>query len=878
LTKRAKMLARRAQDVQREEERKTAAKLEALLSEVDPHEVAEAAARKAAADEAARKRRPGDEAAAAAAGAPGAAAAAAAAAAASGVPAGLDLRAQTSAVQGAGVAHAENRLLRTEISPDGTLLVFKQGEFRLPNGDVYIGETVNGARQGQGTYYFANGDVYVGEFEGGIFHGHGVLRKAAFREGRRDCVGRSFAGGWVKGFRDGRGKFATGFGDFYDGLFKADAYDGQGVMVYANGDRYVGGWSRGKWHGTGALKYANGNSYEGGFAKGLFHGDGMFRYGPAGGSYTGGWRQGKKHGIGKRVFASGAEFEGEYQENEMAGRGIYKSSLGDLYVGTFKDSKFHGEGTLIKCTGDRYQGQFQRGQPCGVGQWEYERGGLYDGEFLAQLRTGIAWMPRPKQSGWMGAGLEAEEAAAAERKKKAGAAAAAAAAAKEEDADSDDEWGIVRKKEGAKAEAAPPTVGPKAPTLSSEEGVGKKKAAAATKKDKEAAPADSPLSKAKRAAGSGIGGGSGTGPGGAMTREERAKEAQRLADMTPADRAKLAAVKKRKEAKKPEDFTAPLLVGSPEDRAFLAAGGKVEGGTSPAADGKPHGKGVRIYADGSRYEGDWYQGMQQGFGVYIGAGPTGVRFEGEWVDGRKEGLGIESYGDDDGLPYLCPLQNLHDGSARCFYDGDWKGGYYWGQGTFTCCDGRQYSGGWRKGKRHGQGRWVMLPAALHYATRRNAEGRVVAGMGGDDAVGEYGQPVRFDDQSRIRVYEGAFSKNKRDGAGKATLNNGDVLEGTFVSGRLNGEVRMSFVSTGKVSYARYKMGTRYAWIAGTELARLLKREEEAARARVAKEEAKVRAMDTLTRSNAFGVRTEAKARAHGKVLAIEGGGGGAKTG
>jgi hypothetical protein len=35
------------------------------------------------------------------------------------------------------------------VAPDGSLLVYKKGEFRMPNGDVYIGETLNEKRNGK---------------------------------------------------------------------------------------------------------------------------------------------------------------------------------------------------------------------------------------------------------------------------------------------------------------------------------------------------------------------------------------------------------------------------------------------------------------------------------------------------------------------------------------------------------------------------------------------------------------------------------------------------------------------------------------------------------------------------------------------------------
>jgi len=95
----------------------------------------------------------------------------------------------------------------------------------LTNGDVYVGETVNGKRQGEGVYTskdgkrytgawqddkrhgqgtltFPNGDKYVGEFVDGLFQGQGtypqqrpavywdVARRQAAREGDVDLPER----------------------------------------------------------------------------------------------------------------------------------------------------------------------------------------------------------------------------------------------------------------------------------------------------------------------------------------------------------------------------------------------------------------------------------------------------------------------------------------------------------------------------------------------------------------------------------------------------------------------------------------------------------------------------------------------------------------
>lgn len=80
------------------------------------------------------------------------------------------------------------------------------------------------------------------------------------------------------------------------------------------------------------------------------------------------------------------------------------------------------------------------------------------------------------------------------------------------------------------------------------------------------------------------------------------------------------------------------------------------------------------------------------------------------MKGRKEGMGKCSYGNKEGLPFVCPMGHRHVcaacapfvamqtvmrlqvGIQRCEYVGQWFEDMFHGEGTFTCCDGRQYKG------------------------------------------------------------------------------------------------------------------------------------------------------------------------------------------
>ena len=93
--------------------------------------------------------------------------------------------------------------------------------------------------------------------------------------------------------------------------------------------------------------------------------------------------------------------------------------------------------------------------------------------------------------------------------------------------------------------------------------------------------------------------------------------------------------------------------------------------------------GTEIYDDGSKYVGEYRNGMRNGQGNYTW--PNGNTYMGEFKDGTLNGMGINTY---------------KNGSK---YVGEYKNGRRNGQGTFIDSNGTKYIGEFKDGKENGHG-------------------------------------------------------------------------------------------------------------------------------------------------------------------------------
>ncbi|RPI79417.1 MAG: hypothetical protein EHM45_03045 [Desulfobacteraceae bacterium] len=213
------------------------------------------------------------------------------------------------------ITQNKSKVERIEVKPSESSNK-SAGEFNLnnqetkiyTNGEKYVGEIVDGKKNGQGTYTWSNGDTYIGA--------------------------------WKDDKRTGQGTVVLINGDKYVGGWEANRYHGQGTLTLANGDKYVGEWENGNKTGKGIYTTINGDKYVGDFFRGIFNGQGTYTW-ANGDEYIGEWGLHERHGQGSQTFANGEKYSGAWNLGKYHGQGIYIKANGEKYVGTWKNHQFY---------------------------------------------------------------------------------------------------------------------------------------------------------------------------------------------------------------------------------------------------------------------------------------------------------------------------------------------------------------------------------------------------------------------------------------------------------------------------------------------------------------------------------------------------------
>ncbi|KAL4635373.1 ALS2 C-terminal-like protein [Arapaima gigas] len=182
--------------------------------------------------------------------------------------------------------------------------------------------------------------------------------------------------------------------------------------------------------------------------------------------------------------------------------------------------------------------------------------------------------------------------------------------------------------------------------------------------------------------------------------------------------------------------------------------------------GKPHGKGTMKWEDGRNYTGDFENGLEHGFGVFLvpllDAGYDCYKCH--WNQGKKQRYGICEY------------------STKTVYRGYFKDDVRHGFGILESCRGEsnsfRYVGNWMNDKRHGYG-------VLESMER----GELYIGMWQDDQREGCGIVVT---QSGL-CYEGVFQQNKLTGKGILLSEDNSLYEGEFTEDlQVKGKGKMTF--------------------------------------------------------------------------------------
>ena len=205
-------------------------------------------------------------------------------------------------------------------------------------------------------------------------------------------------------------------------------------------------------------------------------------------------------------------------------------------------------------------------------------------------------------------------------------------------------------------------------------------------------------------------------------------------------------------------------------------------------------KGIFYYNNGDYYEGDLLNGIKEGFGylklkngtIYEGDFKNnkqegygkltqidGEIFNGEWKEGKIEGKGIRNYNNGD--KYIGNYKNnLKEGNGKYFfsngnfYEGNWENGKANGIGKFIFNDGNIYEGEFKDNIICGNGIFYMKNGDKYIGTFKNG---FIYGRG-------------ICENNKGEKYSGFFSNGKKNGMGKITDVNGNII----ASGYWNNDV------------------------------------------------------------------------------------------
>ncbi|MDB5282391.1 MAG: repeat protein [Bacteroidota bacterium] len=427
--------------------------------------------------------------------------------------------------------------------------------------------------------------------------------------------GLSYTGYFQFSRRSGNGKLSRGILTVYDGEWANDTYNGKGTLVNGS-EKYVGNFVDGEKSGHGISTSATGDKFDGE------------------------WKNNKKRGQGTFIKANGDKYEGEWLNDMMNGAGTYTTLTGEIFTGHFKDGLRDGPGKLSNASGrviqegswekgsyfssltehimpdgSKYYGELKDGKKTGHGIWKLPAGDMYDGEFTNDMANGNGIGTSPSGRRYVGEYKD-------------------------------------NKKEGQGTLTTPEYTYTGAFKGGFREGFGKlsypdgRIFSGYFKKDQI----------------------NGTGTMTAVNGDEWTGE---WAEDKLNGKGTFTGITGAK-------YTGTYKDGLPEGKGKWAdENGNITEGDWTA--GFMEGKGVWTNGKGEKYEGEWQGGKPSGLGQYDSAG---AKYVGRWWNGKENGAGVYTYADGtkfDGLWYNNERDDygtLYDATGKIQIQGKWKKGKF----------------------------------------------------------------------------------------------------------------------------------------------------------------------------------------------------------
>lgn len=209
---------------------------------------------------------------------------------------------------------------------------------------------------------------------------------------------------------------------------------------------------------------------------------------------------------------------------------------------------------------------------------------------------------------------------------------------------------------------------------------------------------------------------------------------------------------------------------------MIYAHGSTGSYTGYTQNGHPHGKGVFKYPSGNQHKAKEYDGEYK-WGKLYGEGTLtyidGGKYVGEFKDNERSGLGVMTY---------------KDGSE---YDGEWSKDQMSGSGMMIYASGDIYVGAWEADKANGEGTMTYANGDKYFGlwkdNKREGQGTMTY-ENGDEYVGEwkggYKEGTGTMTYANGEEYEGNWKIDQKHGTGSFTESNGESYRGTWQNDKL----------------------------------------------------------------------------------------------